>query len=41
MNLHLYQPICHSFLVEIIKKLETQNMFLSESFCLISELDEK
>jgi len=30
-----------SFLVEIIKKLETQNMVLSESFCLISESEEK
>lgn len=30
-----------SFLVEIIKKLETQNILLSESICLISELEEK
>ena len=30
-----------SFLFEIIKKLETQNMLLSESVCLINELEEK
>lgn len=29
------------FLVEIIKKLETQSMLLSESYCLISELQFK
>jgi len=30
-----------SFLIEIIKKLETQNILLYEIFCLISELEEK
>jgi hypothetical protein len=30
-----------TFQVEIIKKLVTQNMLLSESFCLVKELGEK